>query len=58
MDDADQELERGDEPVRHPLRRESPDRRAQPELTYTKSLEPPEDLKEAIGLANRHSVID
>lgn len=41
MDNADQELERGDEPVRNHLRRESADGRTQPQLTYTECLEPP-----------------
>ena len=36
-DDADQELERGDEPVRDPVRGASPDGRTQPKLTYTES---------------------
>ena len=36
-----QELERGDESVRHLVRRESPDGRAQPKLTYTECVELP-----------------
>jgi hypothetical protein len=41
VDNADPELERGDEPVRHLVRREGPDGRAQPKLTYTDCLELP-----------------
>ena len=41
MDNADQELERGDESVRDHLRREIPDGRAEPKLIYTDCLELP-----------------
>lgn len=40
VSDADQELDWGDEPVFHSLRMGG-DGWSQPELTYTKSLEPP-----------------
>ena len=41
VDNADQELERCDEPVRHPLRWQSADGRTQLKLTYTDRLELP-----------------
>lgn len=44
MDNADQELERGDEPVRHPVLRQSAGGRTQLKLTYTDRLELPKPM--------------
>lgn len=37
VDDADQKLERGDEPIRYTVREASPDGRSQLKLSYTES---------------------
>ncbi|MET0647617.1 MAG: hypothetical protein ABW208_13455, partial [Pyrinomonadaceae bacterium] len=46
MDDADQELERGAQSVRDPVRGASADGRAQLKPTYTDRLEPPEQSQQ------------